>query len=438
MGVVYAARHLKLDRPVAIKMMHATFAANDAAVRRFFDEARAAGSLRHPNVIDVLDVDADDGGTPFMVMEMLEGEPLSALLARRGAMPADEVLALLDPVLDGLAAAHARGIVHRDLKPDNLFLAREGAAVVPKILDFGIAKLRDPQTPGTATGAIVGTPMYMAPEQAAGTKEVGPWVDVWAIGAVLFEAISGRSHLELPPDAGVMAILSALATQAPRRLAELAPSCPPTVARAIDAALVPDATHRLRSITSLRAMLRGEPLAPTRAPSSSTPASATVAPVMPATRLGAPQPPRARLALAAAVTLGVSSLLAFGAFGAWALGAWVVPRPAQIPIGTNEPAASLTAGDTPSVLAPTRREPGPNELDPEETGPETNGEAVDDASSVEDTDEQTADENGANDDETGPPAGGRARPRRPVSGTADAPSMRASSTRTGTWNPDDL
>ena len=161
-----------------------------------------------------------------MVMELLEGESLAAFLTRRGPVPANEVVALLEPVLDGLAAAHARGIVHRDLKPDNIFLARVGAAVIPKILDFGIAKLRDPQRTGTATGAIVGTPMFMAPEQAAGTKDIGPWVDVWAMGALFFEAITGRPHLDLPADPNVMAILSALATQTPRRMADVAPAVP--------------------------------------------------------------------------------------------------------------------------------------------------------------------------------------------------------------------
>ena len=261
MGIVYAARHVRLDRPVAIKFLHAPYARERAALARFEGEARAAGSLRHPNVVDVVDVDVEAAsGAPFMVLELLSGEPLSSLLQRRGALPADEALALLDPVLDALEAAHARGIVHRDLKPDNIFLAQEAGRVVPKLLDFGIAKLRDSSPDAaTATGTAMGTPTYMAPEQARGSvREIGPWTDVWSMGVVLFECASGRMHFDFAPDAGVLGWLGQVATGRPRALRDVAPGVPETFASAVDAALDVEPSRRTQSITALRAALRGE------------------------------------------------------------------------------------------------------------------------------------------------------------------------------------
>jgi len=438
MGVVYAARHVKLDRPVAIKVMHPQFALSDAAVGRFFDEARAAGSLRHPNVIDVVDVDTDESHAPFMVMEMLEGESLAAFLARRGPVPADELVALLDPVLDGLAAAHSRGIVHRDLKPDNIFLARVGTTITPKILDFGIAKLRDPQTPGTKTGAIVGTPMYMSPEQAAGTKDIGPWVDVWAMGALYFEAITGRSHLELPPDAGLMAILSTLATQAPRRIAELAPSTPPSIASAIDAALVPDPERRLRSIEAFRATLRGE-AAPTRAePARAEPPRVASAPgatsvsarTVPSTRIsearGGRGPNRAVLVVAIAI-VAISSI---------GLLAWMVLAPGG---GADETPAEPTTSTDPSDETLGEVEPE-DEDEPDETAIEAPLESEPSAAG-----DDEAPERGSTVVRSAEEVDRREEPTRPGTTTRAGPGPRGAteppsrtSTRTGEWNPDDL
>jgi serine/threonine-protein kinase len=421
MGVVYAARHVKLDRHVAIKVMHASFAANETAVRRFFDEARAAGSLRHPNVIDVVDVDSDDANAPFMVMELLEGESLAAFLTRRGPVPANEVVALLEPVLDGLAAAHARGIVHRDLKPDNIFLARVGATVIPKILDFGIAKLRDPQRTGTATGAIVGTPMFMAPEQAAGTKDIGPWVDVWAMGALFFEAITGRPHLDLPADPNVMAILSALATQTPRRMADVAPAVPAPIASAIDAALVPDPAARLRSIVAFRAALRGE-----AAPAGSevipvTMAGAAPAPAsIPRTAISDPGV-TATTSLSRVLFVAAIAVILVTSIGVFT---WSVLRSAAPPppmahdrreVATERARPELTEANVePPQLAPS----SPIDDDAPEEDPSTSVPAPGVDPSPE------------------PTASGATRPRTRTRAVSETPSETA--TRTGTWNPDDL
>jgi serine/threonine-protein kinase len=429
MGVVYGARHVRLDRPVAIKLMHAAFAASEAAVRRFFDEARAAGGLRHPNVIDVLDVDTDDapGAAPFMVMEMLEGEPLSALLARRGPLPVEEALAIVDPVLAALEAAHANGIVHRDLKPDNVFLAREHDAVVPKLLDFGIAKLRDAEGPGTATGSIVGTPMYMSPEQAAGARAVGPSIDVWAMGAVLFEMLSGRSHLALSEEPNVMEILAALATQTPPRLREVAPHVPEVVARAVDEALVRDPSARTPSITAFRARLRGGALPPTVA--------ASPAPLPPTRQLAPPRimssPPKApsaggpRLAAVMLLLLAGLGTLAAGAL-AWrarlaASSSVAVDAAGRDPVDVTD---TVTASDTGTVTDTVTA----SDTDTV-TASDTDTAGAPDTMTTSDTD--TA---GAPDTDTVTAVRERGSPRRPRT-----PAPRGSAaTRTGTWNPDDL
>ncbi|AGP34064.1 serine/threonine-protein kinase [Sorangium cellulosum] len=202
MGEVYAARNLGTGRDVALKVVRGV--ADAAQTRRFLREARAAAAIQHPNVIEVLDVFEDDDHTPVMVMELLRGEPLSALRRRRGALHLHEAARLLSPVAAALRAAHDKGIVHRDLKPDNIFLSEpQAGGCVPKVLDFGIAKVLDPtsisaETHGanTSTGSILGTPHYMSFEQAMSEKDIDHRADIWAMGVILFEALTGRRPLE--------------------------------------------------------------------------------------------------------------------------------------------------------------------------------------------------------------------------------------------------
>ena len=203
MGEVYAAKHIKTGREVALKMILAA-AASPEQTRRFLREAKAATAIAHPNVIEVLDVFEDEDGTPVMVMELLRGETFSALRKRAGALPLHEVATLLGPVAAAVRAAHDKSIVHRDLKPDNIFIVESSAhGRVPKVLDFGIAKVLDPtaissETQGgaTSTGSLLGTPHYMSYEQAMSDKTVDHRADIWAIGVILFEALTGRRPLE--------------------------------------------------------------------------------------------------------------------------------------------------------------------------------------------------------------------------------------------------
>jgi serine/threonine-protein kinase len=202
MGEVYAARHATTGREVALKLIHTAAGSGEDHVRRFMREARAATAIQHPNVIEVFDVFVDADGTPVMVMELLKGEPFSAYRARVGALELHEAARLLLPAARALRAAHDKGVVHRDLKPDNIFLAETPAGRTTKVLDFGIAKVLDPtrlgsETQGqhTNTGSILGTPHYMSYEQAMSDKHVDQRTDVWAMGVILFEALTGRRPL---------------------------------------------------------------------------------------------------------------------------------------------------------------------------------------------------------------------------------------------------
>ena len=170
MGVVYAGHHLKLDLPVAVKFLHPQYSRSPDVVERFLREARATSRLIHPNVVQVRDIDvAQEDGSVYMVLELLTGKSLAKHLEEQKVLSVDETLTILFPVIDALAAAHDLGIVHRDVKPDNVFLCRGlDGRITPKVLDFGIAKLTagGSSPSATATGAIMGTALYMAPEQA--------------------------------------------------------------------------------------------------------------------------------------------------------------------------------------------------------------------------------------------------------------------------------
>ena len=202
MGAVWAATHTLTNKRVAIKLLKSDIASPET-LRRFVLEARAASAVRHPNVVEVHDILSLDDGSPAMVMDFLEGETLAQFLERAGPIELGELATIMAPVLSAVGSAHAVGIVHRDLKPDNIFLARLGdGRIEPMVLDFGIAKVlpfSEQMVAGsvlTASGAMLGTPYYMAPEQAFGEKDVDARVDIWALGVILYECASGRKPIE--------------------------------------------------------------------------------------------------------------------------------------------------------------------------------------------------------------------------------------------------
>jgi eukaryotic-like serine/threonine-protein kinase len=204
MGRVYRARHARLGREVAIKVLNPEHAARRDVVERFFREARVANEIDHPHIVEVTDF-VEAPGSAYLVMELLEGRSLRDLTAVRGeGYPSiARLVALLGQVCDALHAAHEKGVIHRDLKPDNVFVVERDGREFAKVLDFGVAKLADPADhAATTAGMILGTPHYMAPEQALG-REVDRRTDVWAAGVVLHELLAGavpfkaRSFVEL-------------------------------------------------------------------------------------------------------------------------------------------------------------------------------------------------------------------------------------------------
>ena len=195
MGAVFAATNQITGRAVALKWMLPAMARSDAHVARFLAEARATARIEHPNVIQIIDV-GQDGPAPFLVMERLRGQSLGERLREAGRLSVAETLRVMTPACRGIAEAHVEGIIHRDLKPDNIFLCqgKDGSPRPPKVLDFGISKLYDEGSGSklTQTGAIMGTPLYMSPEQISAQLDPDPAFDIYAIGVVLYECLAGH------------------------------------------------------------------------------------------------------------------------------------------------------------------------------------------------------------------------------------------------------
>lgn len=291
MGVVWAARHTVTRKAVALKMLKPE-KAGDAVVRqRFVREARAASAVQHPNIIEIHDVIELEDGAPAMIMDLLEGESLGALLERAPKLSIERLAPIMLQVVSAVGTAHAAGVVHRDLKPDNIFLVHQGGSVSVRVLDFGIAKV----LPGgglaavsgelTNTGALLGTPYYMSPEQIFGERSVGPAADVWAIGVMLYECLSGRR----PTDAENLGqILRIITNEEIPSLRTAAPDVPPDVAAAVDRMLRRDRHLRPHSLAGIFEVLSRH--APgTAAPSFVDPSSSAPAP----SRLESGDSPRA-------------------------------------------------------------------------------------------------------------------------------------------------
>jgi serine/threonine-protein kinase len=226
MGAVYLAEHPGIGRRVAVKVLHKQFTSDEQLLGRLLNEARAANAIRHPNIIEILDSGMREDGTSYLVMELLEGENLGQRIRRAGALAIPDAVAFTLQTASALGAAHKKGIIHRDLKPDNLYVVgmntEESGRITDqpmqeriKVLDFGIAKLQMPQ-PGdsvkTRTGTLMGTPIYMSPEQCRGTKTIDHRSDMYSLGVIFFEMLVGQPpfvsegfgelvnmHLNVPP-----------------------------------------------------------------------------------------------------------------------------------------------------------------------------------------------------------------------------------------------
>ena len=204
MGSVYESESPEDHRPLAIKILGIDYVTDVDIKNRFIEEGHTCQRLIHPNIVRVFDVGTAEDGTPYIVMELLDGVPLSAYTRSGGRVPLAQAGLILQGILAGLGAAHAQGIVHRDLKPENVFLAREpGGAFSAKILDFGIAKVMDAaggMGNKTRTGVLLGTPAYMSPEQIKNAKDVDARADLWSAGVMLYEMLTGRVAFPAPTE----------------------------------------------------------------------------------------------------------------------------------------------------------------------------------------------------------------------------------------------
>jgi len=250
MGRVYVATHGVLRKQVALKVMVERFRVSPDAVERFFREAVAASKVDHPAIAQVFDAGVHED-SPFMVMELLQGEDLDQRLTRDGRLSVEETLRMARPILSALEAAHRAGVVHRDIKPPNIFLARRPDGVItPKLLDFGIAKhINDPNFDSlTQSGSVLGTPLYLAPEQARADTDVDHRADIYSIGVTLYHCLSGRT----PHEAATFAeLIGKMFSEPPRDLSELAPHVPPQICSWVQRCLTRDPQFRPQSAQAL-------------------------------------------------------------------------------------------------------------------------------------------------------------------------------------------
>jgi serine/threonine-protein kinase len=254
MGTVYLGEQTLIGSKVAVKVLHEHLASDPSLVARFYAEARAVNLIGHPNIVNIFDMNVVPPRRYYLVMEYLEGEPLS--VAAQGSMPAETALPLLIQICQALSAAHASGVLHRDLKPENVFLCRrEGPVPFVKILDFGIAKLfgGDSQAAQTTAGFIVGTPEYMAPEQASGEPLDGR-ADLYALGVIAYRLATGQLPFS---GGGVTGVLLAHRDQQPRPPRELVPGVAPGWSNAILRALAKRPDDRFQSADEFRITLEG-------------------------------------------------------------------------------------------------------------------------------------------------------------------------------------
>jgi serine/threonine-protein kinase len=369
MGAVYEGENLRISRRVAIKVLHAAFTGNRDAVQRFEREAQAAGRIGNDHILEVLDLGSLSDGDTYMVMEFLDGEALSDRIKRTGHLTPAEVTPLARQILTGLAAAHGAGIIHRDLKPENIFVLKEkaGRPDFIKIIDFGISKFQALGGDGlkmTRTGAVMGTPYYMSPEQASGSTSCDHRSDIYSVGVILYEAVSGR----VPFDAGTFnqLMFQIVLSEVPT-LSAIVPDIDPAFASIVAKAMARDVNARFQTCQEFRAALDawvehgaavtvppdagGGTYMPGRLSSlGQIPGGTTV----PARTTGAASwetspsdvPKKSAAPLVVTGVLGALLLLGGGGFAAYR---WLGAEPAEAEQVATEPSAaesSLSAADT--------------------------------------------------------------------------------------------
>jgi serine/threonine-protein kinase len=252
MGTVYRATHVLMEKTVAIKVLRPSLAADEKIVARFSREARAASRISHPNALSVTDFGEDENGTVFLVMEFLSGRTLKQVIREDGPLPLQRAVEITRQIGDALNAAHQQGVVHRDLKSDNIMLLDTTAGDHSKVLDFGIAKINEPEGKRdaglTAPNLVIGTPQYMSPEQCSQDSEIDSRSDIYSLGVILYEMLVG--HVPFIADSPTMVMMKHLQEPVPSVLDERS-DIPPTVARVISRAMAKLPANRYQTVAEL-------------------------------------------------------------------------------------------------------------------------------------------------------------------------------------------
>ncbi len=278
MGAVYEGENTRIHRRVAIKVLHAQVASSADAVQRFEREAQAAGRIGSEHIVEVLDLGTLPEGDRYMVMEFMDGSSLADRISERGKLPPQTTAPIVVQLLEGLRAAHDAGIIHRDLKPDNVYLlgSRAGKKDFVKILDFGISKFNTlgGEFSMTRTGAVMGTPYYMSPEQAKGNRDVDHRADLYAVGVILYEAVAG----EVPFNAETFnELLFKIVLENPMPLVEKVPGLDPSFAAIVEKAMAREPAQRYQTANELQEALagwiEGAPAVPDHTVRNGTPAA---------------------------------------------------------------------------------------------------------------------------------------------------------------------
>jgi serine/threonine protein kinase len=331
MGAVWRAHHLALDVPVAIKLMLPIKDLDPNAGERLLREARAAARLRHPNIVGVLNV-GEDAGQPFLVMELVEGQSLQKLLDERGSLPVEEALGFALQILSALEVTFEHRIVHRDIKPDNILIDAKGVA---KLADLGLAKRADSDLSLTQTGTVMGSPYYIAPEQASNSKAADPRADLYSLGCVLFHLLVGA-----PPYTGAtyMEVLLKHISGPLPDLGRLGPRLPKGLVSVVLRLMAKSPAARYQTPQEVRAAL---------APFAST---VSVVSGPPRQNLGGPVRSRRALWMGGATAVAMALLV-----GLWPRHA-APPTPVAAPTPLPPPATTAAADVPPAVALPRRRE----------------------------------------------------------------------------------
>jgi eukaryotic-like serine/threonine-protein kinase len=372
MGAVWRAEHVQLRSPVAIKLIDNQIASNPEALARFMREAQSAAALRSPHVVQILDFGADNG-VPYIAMELLEGESLAARIDRTHGLTPAETAHIMTQVARAISKAHEGGIVHRDLKPDNIFIVKNDEEEVAKVLDFGIAKASSTFGPttgsNTRTGAILGTPYYMSPEQAEGNRLVDHRTDLWALGVIAFECLLGRRPFDSDALGSLLLAICTRPIPVPSTLGQVPPGFDAWFSRACSRELpqrfqsARDLAAELRRVCSVSGDLRGSAAQPLAGQPAGNPAFSSAA-----TPYGQPQPTANTYSTSVGIEKSRAPLVALvvgGVFAAAVIAggvAYVMKQRADSAAAEALAGKKETDSATPAVAAAPR--PAPPEVAP--------------------------------------------------------------------------